>query len=103
MAQVGVAYAAAGRNAEALMVIDHLQKEVKRSYVSPYGLAQIYAALGNKQQALKWLPIAYDEHAVWISYLNVDPILGPLRSEPEFHDLVRRMGFLLPPTRDKAM
>jgi TolB-like protein/Tfp pilus assembly protein PilF/DNA-binding winged helix-turn-helix (wHTH) protein len=102
MAQLGVAYAAAGRNVEALIVIDHLQKEATRSYVSPYGLAQIYAALGNRQQALEWLQIAYDEHAVWISYLNVDPILDPLRSEPGFHDLVRRMGFLLPPTRDKA-
>jgi TolB-like protein/DNA-binding winged helix-turn-helix (wHTH) protein/cytochrome c-type biogenesis protein CcmH/NrfG len=92
MAQVGVAYAAAGRKAEALSVIDHLQKEATRSYVSPYGLAQIYAALGNKPQALKWLQTAYAEHAVWMAYLGVDPILDPLRHEPGFQDLIRRLG-----------
>jgi eukaryotic-like serine/threonine-protein kinase len=92
MAQVGVAYAAAARNADALSVVDRLQKEARQSYVSPYGLAQIYAALGDKPHALKWLQIAYDEPAVWISYVNVDPILDPIRSDPRFQQLVHRVG-----------
>jgi TolB-like protein/DNA-binding winged helix-turn-helix (wHTH) protein/Flp pilus assembly protein TadD len=92
MAQVGVAYAAAGRNAEALIVIDQLQKMARQRYVSSYGLAQIYAALGDKQHAMKWLQSAYDEHAVWMAYLKVDPVLDSVRSEPRFQELVRRMG-----------
>jgi TolB-like protein/DNA-binding winged helix-turn-helix (wHTH) protein/Tfp pilus assembly protein PilF len=92
MAQVGVAYAAAGKNAEALSVIDQLQKVSRKSYVSSYGLAQIYAALGDKQHAMKWLQSAYDERAVWMEYLKVDPVLDFLRSQPHFQDLVRQMG-----------
>jgi eukaryotic-like serine/threonine-protein kinase len=91
LSQVGVAFAAAGRNAEALRVVGDLGKIAKRSYVSSYGIAEIYAALGDKQHALKWLRNAYDEHAVWMDYLNVDPILDPLRSEPDFKELCRRM------------
>ncbi len=79
MAQVGV-------------VIDQLQKVARQSYVSSYGLAQIYAALGDKQHAMKWLQSAYDERAVWMEYLKVDPVLDSLRSQPRFQDLVRQMG-----------
>jgi len=92
MAQVGVAYAAAGKNAEALSVIDQLQKVARQSYVSSYGLAQIYAALGDKQHAMKWLQSAYDERAVWMQYLKVDPVLDSVRSQPRFQNLVRQMG-----------
>ena len=92
LAQVGVAYAAAGKNAEALSVIDQLQKVARKSYVSSYGLAQIYAALGDKQHAMKWLQSAYDERAVWMEYLKVDPVLDSLRSQPHFQNLVRQMG-----------
>ncbi|MGA6985504.1 MAG: winged helix-turn-helix domain-containing protein [Terriglobales bacterium] len=92
MAQVGVAYAMAGKNAEALRVIAQLQRLARQSYVSSYGLAQIYAALGDKQHAMKWLQSAYDEHAVWMQYLKVDPVLDSLRSQARFQDLVRQMG-----------
>jgi hypothetical protein len=54
-------------------------------------VAQIYAALGDKQQAIKWLQSAYDERAVWMSYIKVDPVLDSIRTEPDFQVLVRRM------------
>jgi len=92
LAQVGVAYAAAGRNVEALTVIGQLQKAARQSYVSSYGLAQIYAALGDKQHAMKWLESAYGEGAVWLQYLKVDPALDSLHSQPQFQDLARQMG-----------
>lgn len=92
LAQVGAAYSAGGRNAEALAVIVQLQKVARQSYVSSYGLAQIYAALGDKQHAMKSLESAYDEGAVWLQYLKVDPALDSLHSEPQFQDLARRMG-----------
>ena len=92
LAQVGVAYAAAGRNAEALAVIDQLQKVARQRYVSSYGLAQIYAAIGDKQHAMKSLESAYDEGAVWLQYLKVDPALDSMHSQPQFQELARRMG-----------
>ncbi len=97
MAEVGVAYAVSGRNAEALSVINQLRKVAKQSYVSSYGLAQIYAALGDKQNALNCLQSAYYEGAVWMQYLQVDPVLDSVRSQPRFQDLVRQMGLQISP------
>ncbi len=68
----------------------NFQAEVARQrYVSSYGLAQIYAALGDKQHAMKWLQSAYDERAVWMEYLKVDPVLDSLRSQRRFQDLAK--------------
>jgi hypothetical protein len=55
-------------------------------------LAQIYAALNDKEQTFKWLRTAYDGHAVWMSYLGVDPVFDRFRSDQRFQDLLRRLG-----------
>jgi hypothetical protein len=61
-------------------------------YVSPYGVAQIYAALNDKEQTYEWLETAYRDRAVWMSYLAVDPLFDSIRSEARFRDLVHRVG-----------
>jgi TolB-like protein/DNA-binding winged helix-turn-helix (wHTH) protein/lipoprotein NlpI len=94
LAQVGVANAAAGRRAEALRIIAQLQNISGEQYVSPYGLAQIYAALSDKEQTFKWLQTAYDDRAVWMSYLAVDPAFDRFRSDQRFQDLLRHIGLL---------
>jgi len=94
LAQVGVAYASAGRKTEALRIIGQLQRVPSERYVSPYGLAQIYAALNDKEQTFKWLQTAYDDHAVWMSYVAVDPIFDRFRSDQRFQDLLRRLALL---------
>jgi TolB-like protein/DNA-binding winged helix-turn-helix (wHTH) protein len=91
LAQVAVAHASAGRKTEALQIVAQLQAISSTRYVSPYGLAQIYAALNDKEQTFKWLQIAYDDRAVWMSYLAVDPVFDSLRSEQRFQDLLRRV------------
>jgi hypothetical protein len=92
MAQVGVSLAVAGEKKEALRVIRELQDISGKRYVSPYGVAQIYAALNDKEQTYKWLETAYRDRAVWMSYLAVDPVFDPIRSEDRFRDLLRRVG-----------
>ena len=94
LAQVAVADASAGKKTEALQIVAQLQSISSTRYVSPYGLAQIYAALGDKEQTFKWLQIAYDDRAVWMSYLAVDPIFDSLRSDPRFEDLLRRVHLM---------
>jgi TolB-like protein/DNA-binding winged helix-turn-helix (wHTH) protein/Flp pilus assembly protein TadD len=94
LAQVAVAYAAEGRKTEALQIITQLQATSSERYVSPYGLAQIYAALQDKEQAFKWLHIAYDDRAVWMSYLAVDPVFDSVRSDQRFQDMLRRVRLL---------
>jgi TolB-like protein/DNA-binding winged helix-turn-helix (wHTH) protein len=94
LAQVAVAHASAGRKPEALQIVAQLQTISSTRYVSPYGLAQIYAALNDKEQTFKWLQIAYDDRAVWMSYLAVDPMFDSLRSDQRFLDLLRRVRLL---------
>ncbi|HTA60469.1 MAG TPA: winged helix-turn-helix domain-containing protein [Candidatus Baltobacteraceae bacterium] len=92
MAELGVAYAVSGKKVETLSVINQLRKVARHSYVSSYGFAQIYAALGDKQNSINYLQSAYEEGAVWMQYLQVDPVLDSVRSQPRFQDLVRQMG-----------
>jgi TolB-like protein/DNA-binding winged helix-turn-helix (wHTH) protein/Flp pilus assembly protein TadD len=94
LAQVAVAHARAGRKTEALQIIARLQTISSKRYVSPYGLAQIYAALNDKEQTFKWLQIAYDDRAVWMTYLAVDPVFDGFRSDQRFQDLLRRVRLL---------
>ena len=91
-AQVAVALAAAGRRSEALQIAHELQATSSKRYVSPYGLAQIHAALGSKDDAFRWLQAAYEGHAVWTEYLAVDPVFDRYRSDPRFQDLLSRIG-----------
>jgi TolB-like protein/DNA-binding winged helix-turn-helix (wHTH) protein/Tfp pilus assembly protein PilF len=91
-AQVAVALAVAGRNGDALRIAHELETVSRKRYVSPYGLAQIYAASNKKEETFKWLQVAYEGHAVWMGYLAVDPIFDRYRSEERFKDLLRRVG-----------
>ncbi len=92
IAQVGVGRALAGEKNEALRKVRELQNISKKRYVSPYGVAQIYAALNDKEQTYKWLETAYRDRAVWMSYLAVDPLFDSIRSEEQFQDLLQRAG-----------
>jgi tetratricopeptide (TPR) repeat protein len=60
-----------------------------------YRLAEINTYLGDKEEAFRWLEKAVDEPNTWITFIKVDPTLDPLRSDPRFSALLRRMG--LPP------
>ena len=93
-AQVAVALAAAGRKREALRIAHELETISRKRYVSPYGLAQIYAALNSNEDTFKWLQAAYNDRAVWMGYLAVDPIFDRYRSDPRFQELLRRIDLL---------
>ena len=77
-----------------MRIIRELQEMSKTRYVSPYGVAQIYAALHDKEQTLKWLQIAFDDRAIWMTYLAVDPVFDGVRSDERFQDLLRRVGLI---------
>ena len=90
---LGDAYAAAGYPEEAYKILDQLQEVAKERYVTPYVVAHIHAALGNNEEAIRWLETAYQEHAVYLMWLKTDPRLDDLRTDPRFQDLLRRMNF----------
>jgi tetratricopeptide (TPR) repeat protein len=68
-AQVAVALAVGKRNRDAIRIARELETLSGKRYVSPYGLAQIYAALNKDEDAFQWLQAAYDDHAVWMGIL----------------------------------
>ena len=85
-------YASAGRRAEAQKVLAELKDLSKRRYVAPFDIALVYAGLGDKHQALEWLERAYEDHSFRLTWIKVWPQLDPLRGEPRFLDLLRRMS-----------
>jgi TolB-like protein/Tfp pilus assembly protein PilF len=90
---LGEAYAAAGRRDDAYKVLEQLDQLSKQRYVTPYVIGRIYATLGQKDEALRWLEIAYERRAEWMVLLKVDPVLDNLRPDPRFQDLLLRMNF----------
>jgi serine/threonine-protein kinase len=94
-ALLACAHAMAGRRDEALEILDELKKRSRQRYTSPGDFSIVYAALGEREQAFLWLEKAFDERDMWMSTLKVDPLFDPLRSDPRFQDLLRRVG--LPP------
>jgi TolB-like protein/Tfp pilus assembly protein PilF len=93
IAWLGEAYAAAGYRDEAHKVLRQLEELSKQLYVTPYGRARIYAALGETDETFKWLETAYQQRANWMVLLKIDPCFDNLRSDPHFQDLMRRMNF----------
>ena len=89
----GVAYAAMGRTEDALEVIGSYLERIKtESFLSGF-IALQYAAIGDKDQAFEWLERAYENGDYWPETMLVEPLFDPLRDDPRFDDLVRRMNF----------
>ena len=72
---------------------DRLIGEWKRTHVGAFEIAIVQVGLGDKDQALAWLEKAYDDRAFFMVDLKDEPELDPLRSDPLFKDLLRRMNF----------
>ena len=87
---LGAAYAQAGEREKAQAILRQL--ETTKEYVSPGELAILYGALGDKEKAFQTLERAFDEHDLQLQFLKNDPAYDPLRDDPRFQDLTRRVG-----------
>jgi TolB-like protein/Tfp pilus assembly protein PilF len=92
LASLAHAYATFGRRQDAKRILAELQQRAKRQYVSPATIALDWLGLGNKEQALAWLEKAYEDRAFQLLIINSYPWFDPLRSDPRFQGLVRRLG-----------
>ncbi len=88
---LGTGYAMAGQRDEAMKILEQLMEESKVKNVSSFGIALIYTCLGEKDQAFLWLERVYQERES-ASRINVYPQFDPLRDDPRFTDLLRRMN-----------
>jgi TolB-like protein/DNA-binding winged helix-turn-helix (wHTH) protein/Flp pilus assembly protein TadD len=92
---VAAVYAAAGNPAEARRRLEETIRRLKeeKSFVRPGWVAEVYVGLGDKDEAMRWLEQGYKERDLWLALLKVWPRFDPLRSDPRFQDLLRRMNF----------
>lgn len=92
LGDLGQAYALAGRRGDSLKEIEKLKKLSQQRYIPPHSLACIYAALGDKDNALEWLEKAYEDRSTLLIWIKVDPRLDDLRSDARFMKILNRMG-----------
>ncbi len=81
-----------GRWEDAHRVLDQLIEKSRRQYVTADSIAAVYVALGDKEEAFRWLERAFDEHSAPMYGVAWHPGFRALRSDPRFADLLRRMG-----------
>jgi TolB-like protein/DNA-binding winged helix-turn-helix (wHTH) protein/Tfp pilus assembly protein PilF len=86
------AYAHAGHRTEALRLLDELRRRQQAGYVPSAALVNAYLGLGNNEQTFFWLERAFKERSPILQYIKVHPFFDPLRGDPRFADLVRRVG-----------
>lgn len=93
VATQAAAYANLGKTDEARKIIEELHERVDEEHVSLAAFAILYAALGDKEQALDWLEKEYEERTGdALLYLKIAPYWDSLRSEPRFIALLKKMG-----------
>ena len=86
------AYAQAGRSNDAFRLLAELKDRSKKGYVPAGAFVNAYSGLGNKDDAFAALELAYKEQSNILQFVKVHPFLDPLRDDPRFKDLVRRVG-----------
>ena len=95
LGHLGNAYARAGQVDAARKTISQLEEHVRKDGVGRYEMALVYAGLGEKNEAFAWLEESYKAHDEGLTNLKIDPCLDPLRSDPRFDGLERRVGLML--------
>ncbi len=93
VAAIPQAYERAGIPGLLRLRLQVFQEEAKRRHVRPTIIADAYAQLGEKDQAMAWLEKAYEERDGFLVQINAWPMLDPLRDDPRFQALLRRMNF----------
>ena len=86
------AYAHAGRGSEALQLLDELKRRPQTGYVPAAAFIFPYLALSDYDQAFYWFEEAYKEQSNFLQFLKVFPLFDPVRGDPRFQDLLRRVG-----------
>jgi tetratricopeptide (TPR) repeat protein len=90
---LGYGYGVTGRRAEAGKVLARLNELSKREFISAIWMAKIYSGLGEKGKAFEWLEKSYEDRSIAnVGFIKVNPMFDPLRSDPRFADLLRRMN-----------
>ena len=91
-AYLGYLYAAAGRPLDARRILTALETRARQQYVSSFGIALIYDALGEKEPALAAFERAYQDRAVEFSQMYQYPPFKTIASDPRYQARMREIG-----------
>ena len=86
------AYARGGRREDALRLLAEMKKKREAGYFPAGAFVNAYLGLGDKEQAFVWLEQAYKEQSNILQFVKTHPFFDPIRSDPRFVDLERRVG-----------
>lgn len=89
---LGYAHGAAGNEKKARAILHDLRARSEKQYISSFPIALIHMGLGEKAAAIDRLERAHREHAFELANINTTPALDPLRTDPRFRNLVRKLG-----------
>jgi len=92
LALLGYVHARLGEHSQALQMLDQLKAASSQHFVPSFLFALVYAGLEDKDQAFFWLEKGCEERYTRFAYLKLEALWDPLRSDPRFFDLVRRVG-----------
>ena len=84
--------AAAGDRESARVILASIEQKSPEDYVPSYEVAKVHIALGDTDEALRWLERAFAERSHSMAFLRVDPQLQPLRAHPRFQRLVTQVN-----------
>jgi TolB-like protein/class 3 adenylate cyclase/Tfp pilus assembly protein PilF len=90
--ELALVYAAAGKKAQARRILEEFKETARREYVTPVALALAHMAVGDLDDTFMWLD-RLGEHSPKLIWMNTNASYDPLRSDPRFHKLLRKIGF----------
>jgi len=92
LSTLGVVYALGGKVEEARWVANSLKELSNKRYVPPYLVARVYSALGDKDQAFRWLDKAVQQHDSYILRVKVEWVLNDLRTDERYNTLIESLN-----------
>jgi TolB-like protein/Tfp pilus assembly protein PilF len=93
---LALAYGVSGDRVHATAMLDAMKKTEAVGYVAPLNLALAYLGLGDKTHAIDYLEKAYTAKSQWLGWLNMDKEFDPLRGEPRFQALMKKLHLSRP-------
>jgi class 3 adenylate cyclase/TolB-like protein/lipoprotein NlpI len=91
---LGYALAIAGEKGEAEKILADLKRQARDKYITPMFYLLIHIGLGNTDQAFEWLDKSIQEHSYYTPFLKVFPEYDPLRNDPRFEGLLKKVGLI---------
>ena len=91
-AWIGIGYARMGEKNKAKEILEKLLKLSEKKFISPYFIATLNFHLGKIDQGYKWLEKTYKDNDSWLNFINVDPGIDIIRSDPRLQEFLKKVN-----------